>query len=356
MVKKSGLKSDSCLSGPFRTFFDFDSLFDKDDNKEEIIMGNVYSDNSLSIGRTPLVKLNKITAGAKATVLAKIEGRNPAYSVKCRIGAAMIWDAEKRGVLKPGVEIVEPTSGNTGIALAYVAAARGYKLTLTMPETMSLERRRVLAAFGANLVLTPGPEGMKGAIRRAEELAASDPAKYFLPQQFKNPANPAIHEKTTGPELWDDTNGAIDVLVSGVGTGGTITGVSRYIKNTKGKKIISVAVEPKESPVITQKLAGQELKPGPHKIQGIGAGFIPDTLDLSVVDRVEQVSSEEAVEMARRLASEEGILVGISCGAATVVANRLANLPEFAGKTIVVVLPDAGERYLSTVLFQGIGG
>ena len=319
-------------------------------------MGNVYSDNSLSIGRTPLVKLNKVTAGAKATVLAKIEGRNPAYSVKCRIGASMIWDAEKRGVLKPGVEIVEPTSGNTGIALAYVAAARGYKLTLTMPETMSLERRRVLAAFGANLVLTPGPEGMKGAIRRAEELAASDPAKYFLPQQFKNPANPAIHEKTTGPEIWDDTDGAIDVLVSGVGTGGTITGVSRFIKNTKGKKIVSVAVEPKESPVITQKLAGQELKPGPHKIQGIGAGFIPDNLDLSVVDRVEQVSSEEAVEMARRLANEEGILVGISCGAATVVATRLANLPEFAGKTIVVVLPDAGERYLSTVLFQGIGG
>lgn len=318
-------------------------------------MSKVYGDNSQSIGNTPLVKLNKITQGAKATVLAKIEGRNPAYSVKCRIGAAMIWDAEKRGILKPGVEIVEPTSGNTGIALAYVAAARGYKLTLTMPETMSIERRRVLAIFGANLVLTPGSEGMKGAIKRAEEIAASDPARYFLPQQFKNPANPAIHEATTGPEIWNDTDGAIDVLVSGVGTGGTISGVSRYIKNVKGKKIISVAVEPKESPVITQKRAGQELKPGPHKIQGIGAGFIPDTLDLSIVDRVEQVDSAEAVAFARRLAKEEGLLVGISCGAAVAVAHRLAQLDEFAGKTIVVVLPDAGERYLSTVLFEGIG-
>ena len=318
-------------------------------------MSKVYNDNSLSIGNTPLIKLNKVTQGAKATVLAKIEGRNPAYSVKCRIGAAMIWDAEKRGILKPGVEIVEPTSGNTGIALAYVAAARGYKLTLTMPETMSIERRRVLAAFGANLVLTPGSEGMKGAIKRAEEIAASDPAKYFLPQQFKNPANPAIHEATTGPEIWNDTDGAIDVLVAGVGTGGTISGVSRYIKNIKGKKIISVVVEPKESPVITQKLTGQELKPGPHKIQGIGAGFIPDTLDLSVVDRVEQVDSAEAVAFARRLAKEEGLLVGISCGAAAAVAVRLAQLDEFAGKTIVVVLPDAGERYLSTVLFEGIG-
>jgi cysteine synthase A len=300
------------------------------------------------------VKLNKVTQGAKATVLAKIEGRNPAYSVKCRIGAAMIWDAEKRGVLKPGVEIVEPTSGNTGIALAYVAAARGYKLTLTMPETMSVERRRVLAAFGATLVLTPGAEGMKGAIKRAEEIAASDPARYFLPQQFKNPANPAIHEATTGPEIWNDTDGNIDVLVAGVGTGGTISGVSRYIKNTRGKKIISVAVEPKESPVITQRRAGQELKPGPHKIQGIGAGFIPDTLDLSVVDRVEQVDSAEAVAFARRLAKEEGMLVGISCGAAAAAAVRLAQLDEFAGKTIVVILPDAGERYLSTVLFEGI--
>ncbi len=318
-------------------------------------MSKVYTDNSQSIGNTPLIRLNKVTEGAKATVLAKIEGRNPAYSVKCRIGAAMIWDAEKRGVLKPGVEIIEPTSGNTGIALAYVAAARGYKLTLTMPETMSIERRRVLAAFGANLVLTPGSEGMKGAIKRAEEIAASNPAQYFLPQQFKNPANPAIHEATTGPEIWNDTNGAIDVLVSGVGTGGTISGVSRFIKHTKGKTIISVAVEPKESPVISQKRAGQEIKPGPHKIQGIGAGFIPDTLDLSVVDRVEQVDSAEAVAFARRLAKEEGILVGISCGAAAAVAVRLAHLDEFAGKTIVVVLPDAGERYLSTILFEGIG-
>ena len=318
-------------------------------------MSNIYQDNAEAIGKTPLVRINHITKGAKATVLAKIEGRNPAYSVKCRIGANMIWDAEKRGVLKPGVEIVEPTSGNTGIALAFVAAAKGYKLTLTMPETMSIERRRVLAAFGATLVLTPGPEGMKGAIKRAEEIAASEPGKYFLPQQFKNPANPAIHEKTTGPEIWNDTDGAIDVLVSGVGTGGTISGVSRFIKKQKGKQILSVAVEPRESPVITQKLAGQDLKPGPHKIQGIGAGFIPDTLDLSVVDRVEQVSSEEAVEMARRLGKEEGILVGISCGAAMHVANKLAQSDEFAGKTIVVVLPDAGERYLSTVLFQGVG-
>ena len=319
-------------------------------------MSHIYNDNSESIGHTPLVRLNRVVQGAKATVLAKIEGRNPAYSIKCRIGAAMIWDAEKRGLLKPGVEIIEPTSGNTGIALAYVAAARGYKLTLTMPETMSIERRRVLAALGANLILTPGADGMKGAIQQAEALAASDPKRYFLPQQFKNPANPAIHEKTTGPEIWDDTDGGIDVLVAGVGTGGTLTGISRYVKNTKGKKIISVAVEPKESPVISQKLAGQELKPGPHKIQGIGAGFIPDTLDLSLVDRVEQVDAAEAVEMARRLAKEEGMLVGISCGAAAAVAVRLAKLDEFAGKTIVVILPDAGERYLSTVLFEGIGG
>ena len=317
-------------------------------------MGKVYQDNSQSIGNTPLIRLNKITEGAKATVLGKIEGRNPAYSVKCRIGAGLIWDAEERGVLKPGVEIIEPTSGNTGIALAYVAAARGYKLTLTMPETMSIERRRVLAALGANLILTPGPEGMKGAIARAEEIAASDPERWFLPQQFKNPANPAIHEKTTGPEIWDDTDGAIDVLVSGVGTGGTITGVSRYIKHTKGKKIISVAVEPKESPVISQRLAGQDLKPAPHKIQGIGAGFIPDTLDLSIVDRVELVDSAEAIEFARRLSREEGILVGISCGAAAAAAVRLAKLDEFVGKTIVVILPDSAERYLSTALFDGI--
>jgi cysteine synthase A len=318
-------------------------------------MKKIYEDNSKSIGNTPLVRLNRVTDGAKATVLAKIEGRNPAYSVKCRIGAAMIWDAEEKGLLKPGMEIIEPTSGNTGIALAYVAAARGYKLTLTMPETMSIERRRVLAAFGANLVLTPGTEGMKGAISKAEAIAASDPKKYFLPQQFKNPANPAIHEKTTGPEIWNDTEGAIDVLVSGVGTGGTITGVSRYIKKTMGKKIMSVAVEPKESPVISQQLAGQELKPSPHKIQGIGAGFIPDTLDLTLVDCVEQVDSAEAVAFARRLAKEEGLLVGISCGAAAAAAVRLAKKPEFAGKNFVVILPDAGERYLSTVLFEGVG-
>jgi cysteine synthase A len=317
-------------------------------------MPHVYEDNSQSIGNTPLVKLNHVTDGARATVLAKVEGRNPAYSVKCRIGANMIWDAEKRGILKPGVEIIEPTSGNTGIALAYVAAARGYKLTLTMPETMSIERRRVLAALGANLILTPGAEGMKGAIARAEEIAASDPQKYFIPQQFKNPANPEIHEKTTGPEIWNDTDGAIDVLVAGVGTGGTITGISRYIKNTRGKKIISVAVEPLESPVISQKLAGREIQSAPHKIQGIGAGFIPDTLDLSLVDRVEQVESSEAIEFARRLAKEEGLLVGISCGAAAAAAVRLARLDEFDGKIIVAILPDAAERYLSTALFEGV--
>ena len=314
-----------------------------------------FADNSLSIGRTPLIKLNRLVAGSKATVLAKIEGRNPAYSVKDRIGAAMIRDAEERGVLKPGKEIIEPTSGNTGIALAFVAAARGYKLTLTMPETMSLERRRVLAAFGANLVLTPGAEGMPGAIRRAEATAAAEPDRYFLPQQFKNPANPLIHEQTTGPEIWNDTDGAVDVLVSGVGTGGTITGVSRYIKKTKKKAITSVAVEPAKSPILTQFRSGQPLKPGPHKIQGIGAGFVPDTLDLTVVDRIEQSTDEEAIETARRLTREEGILSGISSGAATAVALRLAKLDEFAGKTIVVVLPDSGERYISTVLFEGIG-
>ena len=318
-------------------------------------MSNFFADNSLSIGKTPLVRLNRLTAGLHATVLAKIEGRNPAYSVKCRIGAAMVWDAEKKGWLKPGIEIIEPTSGNTGIALAYVAAARGYKLTLTMPETMSLERRRVCAAFGANLILTPGAEGMPGAIKRATEIAQSDPQHYFLLQQFENPANPDIHEKTTGPEIWNDTDGAIDVLVSGVGTGGTITGISRYIKKTKHKHIISVAVEPTASPVLTQQRAGQPLKPGPHKIQGIGAGFVPKVLDVSLVDRIEQVSNEEAIEFARRLTREEGILSGISCGAATAVAVRLAKLEEFAGKTIVVVLPDSGERYLSTILFEGIG-
>jgi len=313
----------------------------------------VFADNSLAIGRTPLVRLNRVAPGG-ATVYAKIEGRNPAYSVKCRIGAALIWDAEKRGVLKPGIEIVEPTSGNTGIALAFVAASRGYKITLVMPETMSVERRKVLKAFGATIVLTEGPKGMKGAIAKATEIRDSDPARYWMPQQFENPANPAIHETTTGPEIWEDTNGGIDVLVSGVGTGGTISGVSRFIKQTKGKKILSVAVEPTESPVITQKLAGQEIKPSPHKIQGIGAGFIPGTLDLSIVDRVEQVTSAEAIAFARRLASEEGILCGVSCGAAAFVAAKLAADPAFAGKTIVVILPDGGERYLTGPLFDGI--
>ncbi|MEJ5296735.1 MAG: cysteine synthase A [Armatimonadota bacterium] len=313
-----------------------------------------FADNSLSIGRTPLVKLNRITEGAPATVLAKIEGRNPAYSVKCRIGAAMVWDAEEKGILGPGKEIIEPTSGNTGIALAFVAAARGYPITLTMPETMSMERRKVLAALGAKLVLTPGAGGMKAAIAKADEIRASDPDRYVLLQQFKNPANPAIHEKTTGPEIWNDTEGQIDVLVAGVGTGGTITGVSRYIKKQMGKPILSVAVEPAASPVITQTLSGQPVQPGPHKIQGIGAGFIPDTLDLSLVDRVETVTNEEAIEMARRLAREEGILSGISCGAAAAVAVKLAKEPEMAGKTIVVVLPDLAERYLSSVLFEGI--
>jgi len=316
-------------------------------------MAKFFEDNSLSIGNTPLVKINKMAQGLNATILAKIEGRNPAYSVKCRIGASMIWAAEKEGRLKPGMEIIEPTSGNTGIALAYVAAARGYKLNVTMPETMSMERRKVLAIFGTNIILTPGAKGMKGAIEEAERIAASDP-KYFMPQQFKNPANPEIHFKTTGPEIWEQTNGGIDVLVSGVGTGGTITGVSRFIKGEKKKKIISVAVEPVESPVITQRLAGKELKPGPHKIQGIGAGFIPDTLDLSVVDRVEQVTSEEAIEHARRLSREEGIFSGVSSGAAIAVALRLARSDEFKGKTIVTILPDAGERYLTGPLFEGL--
>jgi cysteine synthase A len=316
-------------------------------------MSNIFADNTLSIGRTPLVKLNRVTDGAGATVLAKIEGRNPAYSVKCRIGAALVWDAEKRGVLGAGKEIVEPTSGNTGIALAFVAAARGIPITLTMPDTMSIERRKLLLAYGAKLVLTEGAKGMKGAIAKAEEIAASDP-KYVLLQQFKNPANPAIHEATTGPEIWQDTDGKIDILVSGVGTGGTITGISRYIKKTQGKAITSVAVEPIGSPVLTQARAGEEIKPGPHKIQGIGAGFVPDVLDLSLVDAIEQVSNEEAVDFARRLAREEGILAGISCGAATAVAVRLAKRPENAGKTIVVVLPDSGERYLSSILFEGL--
>ncbi len=313
-----------------------------------------FNDNSLSIGRTPLVRLNRVTAGAPATVLAKIEGRNPAYSVKCRIGANMIWDAEKRGLLKPGVELIEPTSGNTGIALAFVAAARGYPITLTMPETMSIERRKVLKVLGAKLVLTPGAGGMRAAIQEAENLAAADPQRYLLLQQFKNPANPAVHVDTTGPEIWDDTGGAVDVLVSGVGTGGTITGISRYFKQVRKQPLLSVAVEPANSPVISQTLKGEPVVPGPHKIQGIGAGFVPDTLDITMVDRVEHVTNEESVEMARRLAREEGILCGISCGAAAAAAVRLAHLPEMAGKTIVVVLPDAGERYLSSILFEGM--
>ena len=313
-----------------------------------------FEDNSLSIGNTPLVRLNRVTNGAPVTLLAKIEGRNPAYSVKCRIGSAMVWDAEKRGILQPGKELVEPTSGNTGIALAFVAAARGYGVTLTMPETMSLERRKVLKALGANLILTDGPLGMKGSIAKAEQICASDPNHYVMLQQFKNAANPEIHFKTTGPEIWNDTEGQIDVLVSGVGTGGTITGVSRYIKHEKQKPLLSIAVEPAHSPVITQTLNKQELKPGPHKIQGIGAGFVPDTLDLAMVDRVEQVTNDESVEMARRLAREEGILSGISCGAAVVAAVRLAKEPEMKGKTMVVVLPDSGERYLSSILFEGM--
>jgi cysteine synthase A len=321
-------------------------------NPKGLTMSRIYEDNSLSIGRTPLVKLNRITAGAGATVLAKIEGRNPAYSVKCRIGASMVWDAERRGVLSPGKEIIEPTSGNTGIALAFVAAARGYPLTLTMPETMSLERRKVLAAFGARLILTEGAKGMKGAVAKAEEIAVSAPDRYVLLQQFKNPANPAIHEQTTGPEIWEDTDGQMDVLVSGVGTGGTITGISRYIKKTRGRNIVSVAIEPAQSPILTQTLNGTEIKPGPHPIQGIGAGFVPEVLDLSLVDRVEQVTSEESFEYARRLAQEEGILSGISSGAATAVANRLARDPQFAGTVIVTILPDSGERYLSTALFD----
>ncbi len=317
-------------------------------------MPHWYEDNSRSIGHTPLVRLNRVIDGAPATVLGKIEGRNPAYSVKCRIGAAMVWDAEKRGLLGPGKELVEPTSGNTGIALAFVAAARKIPLTLTMPDTMSMERRKLLIAYGANLVLTEGARGMNGAIAKAEEIKASAPDRYVLLQQFKNPANPAIHEATTGPEIWADTEGAVDIFVSGVGTGGTITGVSRYIKRTEGKPIISVAVEPTASPVITQQRAGQPLKPGAHKIQGIGAGFVPENLDLSIVDEIEQVTNEEAIEYARRLTREEGILSGISCGAAAAVAARIAKRPASKGKTIVVILPDSGERYLSTALFEGI--
>ena len=314
----------------------------------------IFSDNSFSIGNTPLVQLNKVMGSTRARVLAKIEGRNPAYSVKCRIGAAMVWDAEKRGALKPGKAILEATSGNTGIALAYAAAARGYECVLTMPDTMSMERRKVLVALGAKLVLTPGSLGMKGAVAKSEELAAAEPGHYVMMQQFDNPANPAIHEQTTGPEIWEDTDGKVDVFVSGVGTGGTITGVSRYIKKTKGKKILSVAVEPEASPLITQTLAGQPLTPAPHKIQGLGANFVPKNLDLAMVDRVERVSNEESIAMARRLAKEEGILCGISCGAAMAAALRLASDPAFAGKMIVTVLPDSGERYLSGPLYEGL--
>ncbi|MBD8474155.1 cysteine synthase A [Pseudomonas sp. CFBP 8770] len=316
-------------------------------------MSRIYADNAHSIGNTPLVQINRIGPRG-VTLLAKIEGRNPGYSVKCRIGASMIWDAESSGKLKPGMTIVEPTSGNTGIGLAFVAAARGYKLMLTMPASMSLERRKVLKALGAELVLTEPARGMKGAIEKAGEIVASDPELYFMPQQFDNPANPAIHEKTTGPEIWNDTDGAVDVLVAGVGTGGTITGISRYIKQVQGKSILSVAVEPLGSPIITQAMAGQEISPAPHKIQGIGAGFIPKNLDLSLVDRVELVSDDEAKAMARRLMQEEGILCGISCGAAMAAAAKLAEKPEMQGKTIVVILPDSGERYLSSMLFSDL--
>jgi cysteine synthase len=314
----------------------------------------VYPDNSFSIGRTPLVRLNRVTDGAPVIMLAKIEGRNPAYSVKCRIGASMIWDAERRGILKPGKELIEPTSGNTGIALAFVAAARGYKITLLMPETMSLERRKVLKALGAKLILTDGALGMGASIERAEEMVATDPDRFVLLQQFQNPANPELHFKTTGPEIYEDTQGNVDVLVAGIGTGGTITGISRYIKLEKRRPLISIGVEPEGSPVIAQALAGEELHPGPHGIQGIGAGFIPGTLDLTMVDRVEQAGDEESIEMARRLAREEGILSGISCGAAVAAAVRVAHEPEMKGKTIVVILPDAGERYLSSVLFDNV--
>jgi cysteine synthase len=320
-------------------------------------MARIFEDNSRSIGGTPLIRLNRVTQGLHATVLAKIEGRNPAYSVKCRIGAAMIWAAERDGLLTPGSRqrtIIEPTSGNTGIALAFVAAARGYPITLTMPETMSLERRRMLKAYGAELILTEGAKGMPGAIAKAEEIVAADPKRFFLPQQFKNPANPDIHFRTTGPEIWDDTDGKIDIFVSGVGTGGTITGVSRYLKQEKKRAVRSIAVEPIHSPVLTAIRAGEPPKPGPHKIQGIGAGFKPDVLDLSLVDDVVTVTNDESVEMARRLHKEEGITAGISCGAAVAAALKVAALPESKGKLIVTILPDAGERYLSSILFEGI--
>ncbi|GCE65053.1 cysteine synthase A [cyanobiont of Ornithocercus magnificus] len=326
----------------------------KKQNPPQIVMACIYSDNSQAIGNTPLVRLNHVTRGCKASVLAKIEGRNPAYSVKCRVGANMIWDAENQGKLNRDKVIIEPTSGNTGIALAFTAAARGYRLVLTMPESMSIERRRVMAVLGAEIILTEAVRGMSGAINKAKEIAEKDPARYFMPSQFDNPANPEIHFKTTGPEIWNDCDGAIDVLVAGVGTGGTITGVSNYIKREKKKSITSVAVEPSSSPVITQTLNGEEIQPGPHKIQGIGAGFIPRNLDLSIIDRVEQVTNDESVTMALQLAQEEGLLVGISCGAAAAAAVRLAKQDEFAGKTIVVVLPDLAERYLSSVMFTDV--
>ncbi len=318
----------------------------------------IFDDNGQSIGRTPLVRLHRIARGLGATVVVKIEGRNPAGSVKCRLGASLIWDAEMRGVLKPGsadVTVVEPTSGNTGIALAYMCAMRGYPLTLTMPETMSIERRKMLAAFGAKLVLTEGAQGMKSAVAKAEEIVASDPARHYMPQQFQNPANPDIHFKTTGPEIWEDTGGAVDVFVAGVGTGGTITGVGRYLKKFQGKRVRIVAVEPTASPVLTATRNGAEPRPGPHKIQGIGAGFVPAVLDLDLVDCIECVSNEEAVEFARRLHREEGITCGISSGAAVAAAVRQASLPENSGKLVVTVLPDFGDRYLSTVLFEGVG-
>ena len=314
-------------------------------------MSKIYEDNSLTIGHTPLVRLKHFGNGH---ILAKVESRNPSFSVKCRIGANMIWDAEKKGILNKDKELVEPTSGNTGIALAYVAAARGYKLTLTMPETMSIERRKLLKALGANLVLTEGAKGMKGAIAKAEEIVSSNPKKYLLLQQFNNPANPEIHEKTTGPEIWEDTDGAVDVVVAGVGTGGTITGIAKYLKKTKGKDVTIVAVEPETSPVISQALAGEEIKPGPHKIQGIGAGFIPGNLDLTLLDRVIKISDEESVKTAREIMEKEGILVGISSGAAVAAAVKLSAEPEFKDKNIVVILPSSGERYLSTVLFADI--
>ena len=320
-------------------------------------MGRIYEDNSLSIGNTPLIRIGRIAKGLDCTILAKIEGRNPAYSVKCRIGASMIWAAERDGKLKLGskdVTIVEPTSGNTGIALAYVAAAKGYPIILTMPETMSIERRRMLKAYGAELVLTEGAKGMPGAIAKAEEISNSDTQRFYMPQQFKNPANPEIHFKTTGPEIWNDTDGKIDILISGVGTGGTITGTCRYIKGEKKKAIMAVAVEPIHSPVLTQIRGGEAPKPGPHKIQGIGAGFKPDVLDLNVVDEIVTVNNDESVEFARRLHKEEGITCGISSGAALAAALKVAQRPESKGKVLVVILPDAGERYLSSILFQDI--